>query len=119
LEKYYRFWKQEKLSQIKGMWKIEIPVVGVRGYPNWEELLSELFRVHYVFYVFMLRKYVADPSHILEPQPVSLKEENMYGKSTLEENKMSRRLFGNQRTDTRAVPPVVRLTSTNFEDEIF
>jgi hypothetical protein len=48
-----------------------------------------------------------------------MKEENMYGKGTLGENKMSRRLFGNQRTDTRAVPPVYRLTSTNFEDEIF
>lgn len=108
-----------KLCQIERTQKIEIPVVGVRGYPNWVELLSELFRVHYVFHVSMLRKYVADSSHLLESRPVSLKEESMYGKGTLEENKMSRMLFGNQRTDTRAVPPVVRLTSTNFEDEIF
>jgi hypothetical protein len=38
------------------------------------ELSLELSQVHDVFHVSMLRKYVADPSHILEPQPVSLNE---------------------------------------------
>jgi hypothetical protein len=34
--------------------------VEVRGYPNWVEFLSELFRVHYVFNVFMLSKNVVN-----------------------------------------------------------
>ena len=42
------------------------------------ELPSELSRVHDVFHVSMLRKYVADPSHILETQPVTLREDFVY-----------------------------------------
>lgn len=41
-------------------------------------LPSELSRVHDVFHVSMLRKYVADPSHILEMQPVTLREDLVY-----------------------------------------
>jgi hypothetical protein len=74
LEKYYRFWKQGKLSQIKGMWRIEIPVMGVRGYPNWVESSSELFRVQDVLHVSILSKYVVSSSHILEIQRDTLRE---------------------------------------------
>ena len=35
-------------------------------------LLPELFRIHNVFHVSMLRKYIADPSHVLQEQPTSL-----------------------------------------------
>jgi hypothetical protein len=42
------------------------------------ELPSEFSQVHDVFHVSMLRKYVADPSHILESQPVSLREDLAY-----------------------------------------
>ena len=37
------------------------------------ELLIELARIHDVFYVSMLRKYIPDPSHVLQMQPVELK----------------------------------------------
>lgn len=34
------------------------------------ELLGELSKVHDVFHVFMLRKYIYDPSHVLQAQPI-------------------------------------------------
>ncbi|KAI5339250.1 hypothetical protein L3X38_018522 [Prunus dulcis] len=41
-------------------------------------LPAELSRVHDVFHVSMLRKYMSDPSHILEHQPVELEEDLSY-----------------------------------------
>ena len=32
-------------------------------------------RIHVVFYVSILKKYILDPSHVLEAQPVELKED--------------------------------------------
>ena len=39
------------------------------------ELPSELSRIHNVFHVSMLKKYIPDPSHILEVPPVELEED--------------------------------------------
>ena len=39
------------------------------------ELPSELSRIHNVFHVSMLKKYVPDPSHILESPPIDLEED--------------------------------------------
>ena len=39
------------------------------------ELSSELNRIHNVFHVSMLRKYVSDPSHVLETPPFELDED--------------------------------------------
>ena len=39
------------------------------------ELPSELSRIHNVFHVSMLKKYVPDPSHILETPPIDLEED--------------------------------------------
>ncbi|EOY21675.1 Uncharacterized protein TCM_013741 [Theobroma cacao] len=39
------------------------------------ELPSELGRIHNVFHVSMLKKYVPDPSHILETPPIELQED--------------------------------------------
>ena len=39
------------------------------------ELPSELSRIHNVFHVFMLKKYIPDPSHILETPPIELEED--------------------------------------------
>ena len=41
------------------------------------ELPSELSRIHNVFHVSMLNKYVSDPSHILGTPPIEL-EEDLY-----------------------------------------
>ena len=38
----------------------------------------ELARIHDVFHVSMLRKYIADPSHVLRDQLVELKEDLTY-----------------------------------------
>ena len=39
------------------------------------ELSRDLERIHGVFHVSMLRKYISDPSHVLEAPPVELKED--------------------------------------------
>ena len=39
------------------------------------ELSPELSRIHNVFHVLMLRKYVSDPSHVLEAPPIELNED--------------------------------------------
>ncbi|KAL6277398.1 hypothetical protein ACE6H2_020999 [Prunus campanulata] len=41
-------------------------------------LPSELSRIHDVFHVSMLRKYMPDPSHVLEQQPMQLREDLSY-----------------------------------------
>ncbi|KAI5335150.1 hypothetical protein L3X38_025283 [Prunus dulcis] len=41
-------------------------------------LPSDLSRLHYVFHVSMLRKYISDPSHVLEEQPIELQEDLTY-----------------------------------------
>ena len=38
------------------------------------DLPLELSKVHNVFHVSMLRKYIPDPSHVLRDQPVELKD---------------------------------------------
>ena len=39
------------------------------------ELPSELSRIHNVFHVSMLKKYIPDPSHILETPPIDHEED--------------------------------------------
>ena len=39
------------------------------------ELPSEMSRIHNVFHVSMLRKYVSDPSHVLEAPSIELNED--------------------------------------------
>ena len=41
-------------------------------------LPHELSRIHPVFHVSMLRKYIADPSYVLQPQMVELNEDLSY-----------------------------------------
>ena len=42
------------------------------------DLPPELSKVHNVFHVSMLRKYIPDPSHVLRDQPVELKDNLIY-----------------------------------------
>ncbi|GKV24657.1 hypothetical protein SLEP1_g34241 [Rubroshorea leprosula] len=42
------------------------------------ELLGNLAGVHDVFHVSLFRKYVSDPSHIINPEPIQLREDLTY-----------------------------------------
>ena len=42
------------------------------------ELPSDLDRIHDVFHVSMLRKYIPNPSHVLTEQPVEIQENLTY-----------------------------------------
>ena len=42
------------------------------------EFPSNLDRIHDVFHVSMLRKYIPDPSHVLPEQPVEIQENLTY-----------------------------------------
>ena len=42
------------------------------------EFPSDLDRIHDVFHVSMLRKYIPDPSHVLTEQPVEIQENLTY-----------------------------------------
>ena len=42
------------------------------------ELPSDLDRIHDVFHVSILRKYIPDPSHVLREQPVEIQENLTY-----------------------------------------
>ena len=66
-----RFGKRGKLSlRCIGPYRI-IERIGEVAYRL--ELSSDLDRIHDVFHVSMLRKYIPDPSHVLTKQPVELK----------------------------------------------
>ncbi|KAI5345035.1 hypothetical protein L3X38_012912 [Prunus dulcis] len=47
-------------------------------------LPSDLSRLHDVFHVSMLRKYISDPSHVLEEQPIELQEDLTYVKQPVQ-----------------------------------
>ncbi|KAL6209507.1 hypothetical protein ACLB2K_020447 [Fragaria x ananassa] len=71
-----RFGKREKLSpRYIGSYEI-IERVGTVTYRM--DLPLELSRIHNVFHVSMLCKYVVDLSHVLQEQPISLKKDLSY-----------------------------------------
>ncbi|KAL6125182.1 hypothetical protein ACLB2K_073241 [Fragaria x ananassa] len=71
-----RFGKRGKLSpRYIGPYEI-IEWVGTFAYRL--ELPLELSRIHNAFHVSMLRKYIADPSHVLQEQLISLKKDLTY-----------------------------------------
>ncbi|KAL6191509.1 hypothetical protein ACLB2K_037899 [Fragaria x ananassa] len=68
-----RFGKRGKLSlRYIGPYEI-IERVGSLAYRL--VLPPELSRIHNVFHVSMLRKYIVDPSHVLQEQPISLQKD--------------------------------------------
>ena len=71
-----RFGKKGKLSpRYIGLYEI-LGRVGPVAYRL--ALPRELERIHNVFHVSCLRKYIPDVSHVLEAQPVELKEDLSY-----------------------------------------
>lgn len=70
------FIKQGKLSlQYIGLYKI-IDIVGPVAY--YLSLLEEISRIHDVFYVFLLRKYLLDLPHVLKDPKVVLSNDLSY-----------------------------------------
>ncbi|KAA0062255.1 putative Retrotransposon protein [Cucumis melo var. makuwa] len=77
-----RFGRKGKLSpRYIGSYQIS-ERVGLAAYRL--ELPIELARIHDVFHVSMLRKYIPDPSHVLQEQPVELKEDLSYVEEPVE-----------------------------------
>ena len=71
-----RFGKRGKLSpRYIGPYEI---IERVDPLAYWLVLPPELSRIHNVFHVSMLRKYIADPSHVLQEQPISLQKDLSY-----------------------------------------
>ena len=71
-----RFGKKGKLSpHYMGPYEI-VKRIGEVEY--WLRLPPELARIHDVFHISMLGKYMADPSHVLRDQLVELKEDLTY-----------------------------------------
>ena len=72
----FRFSKKGKLSpRYIGLFEI-LNRVGATVYRL--ELPANLSRLHNVFHVSMLKKYLPDPSHVLSAEPVDLREDLSY-----------------------------------------
>ena len=77
-----RFGRREKLRpRYIGPYEI-IARVGPVAYRL--DLPPELSKVHNVFHVSMLRKYIPDPSHVLRDQLVELKDNLTYKKQPMQ-----------------------------------
>ena len=71
-----RFGKKEKLSpRFIGPFEI-LERVGNIAYKL--ALPPSLSKMHNVFYVSLLRKYVFDPSHVLSKEPLDMKQDLTY-----------------------------------------
>ena len=46
-------------------------------------LSSDMSQVHPVFHISMLRKYISDPSHVLQPQSVQVNDDLTYEEGTV------------------------------------
>ena len=71
-----RFGKRRKLSpRYIGPFEI-VERVGPVAYRL--DLPEKLSRVHNVFHISMIRKYIPDPSHVLEAPEIELREDLSY-----------------------------------------
>ena len=77
-----RFGKQGKLSpRYIGPFEI-VERVGPVAYRL--DLPEELSRVHNVFHISMLHKYISDPSHVLEAPKIELRDDLSYGEQSVQ-----------------------------------
>ncbi|TYK06357.1 reverse transcriptase [Cucumis melo var. makuwa] len=89
-----RFGRKGKLSpRYIGPYQI-IERVGPAAYRL--ELPTELARIHDVFHVSMLRKYISDPSHVLQVQPIELKEDLGYREEAVQNLKRKEQVLRNK-----------------------
>ena len=71
-ERVLIFGKKGKLSPLyMGLYEIMKIIEEVA---SWLTVPPELARIHDIFYISMLRKYMTDSSHVLRDQPVELKK---------------------------------------------
>ena len=71
-----RFGKKSKLSpRFIGPYEI-VKQIGKVAYQL--KLPSEMSAIHNVFHVSMLKKYVPDPTHVIEPQVIEIREDLSY-----------------------------------------
>ena len=75
------------------------------------DLPSELSKVHNVFHVSMLRKYIPDPSHVLKDQPVELKDNLTYKEQPMQIVDRREQILRNK------VIPLVKVLWGNHERE--
>ena len=75
------------------------------------DLPSELSKVHNVFHVSMLRKYIPDPSHVLRDQPVELKDNLTYKEQPMQIVDRKEQILRNK------VIPLVKVLWGNHERE--
>ena len=73
------------------------------------ELPPELPRVHNVFHVSQLRKYISDPSYVLEPDPIQLQEDLSY------EEQPVQILDWREKHLRRKIVPLVKVLWANHE----
>ena len=72
----FRFGKKGKLSpRFIGPYEI-LERVGAVAYRL--ALPPNLSGIHPIFHIFMLRKYMSDPSHVLEVYPIELRDDMVY-----------------------------------------
>ncbi|XP_050217522.1 uncharacterized protein LOC126668360 [Mercurialis annua] len=77
-----RFGKRGKLSpRYVGPYEI-IERIGAVAYKL--DLPPDMSQVHPVFHISMLQKYIADPSHVIQPQAVEVNEELSYEEQPVE-----------------------------------
>ncbi|KAL5583119.1 hypothetical protein UlMin_015561 [Ulmus minor] len=103
------FGKKEKLSpRFIGPFEI-LERIGKVTYKL--ALPPELSSVHNVFHVSMLKKYVSDPSHVLEHEPIQVKEDLTY------EEKPVQILDRKDKTLRNKVIPIVKVLWRNHKVE--
>ena len=71
-----------------------IAIVGPIAYRL--DLSPELSKVHNVFHVSKLRKYIPDPSHVLKDQPVERKDNLTYKKQPMQIVDRREQIFRNK-----------------------
>ena len=76
------------------------------------ELLADLDKVHNVFHVSQLRRYISDPSHILDPETIEIDETMTY-----EETPVKILDTKTRKTRNREVKQVKVLWSNNRVEE--
>ena len=104
-----RFEKKGKLSpRYMGPYEI-VERIGEVAYQL--RLPPELARIHDVFHVSMLRKYLADPSHVLRDQPVELIEDLTY------EERLVRIVDRKDKVLRNKVIPLVKVLWMNHDRE--